>query len=113
MKNITFFVMILGCLSAFILGGCAEKGAVLESDFYVQIHGKAEQAGNKKDYVYNVEGINEDGKKKVVSFFVDKPCQEGTLVRVPRRYDGYTGKPNVIKAEDLPEKLKEQFHMEK
>lgn len=72
--------MILGCLSAFILGGCAEKGAVLESDFYVQIHGKAEQAGNKKDYVYNVEGINEDGKKKSCHFLLT------SLVKRERSY---------------------------
>ncbi|KFK83491.1 hypothetical protein DK44_2403 [Bacillus atrophaeus] len=43
MKNMSVFIIILGCLSVFVLGGCAERGAVLESDYYVQIHGKAEK----------------------------------------------------------------------
>lgn len=106
------FIIILGCLSVFVLGGCAERGAVLESDYYVQIHGKAEKNENKNNYVYNLEGYNEKGKKKMVSFFVEKPYQEGDIVRVPRSYDGYTGEPEAIKSDKLPEKIKDRFNLE-
>lgn len=61
MKNMSIFIIILGCLSVFILGGCADQGAVLESDYYVQIHGKAEKNKNNSNYVYNLEGYNEKG----------------------------------------------------
>ncbi|MCY9112495.1 YxeA family protein [Bacillus atrophaeus] len=113
MKNMSFFIIILGCLSVFILGGCADRGAILESDYYVQIHGKAEKNENKNNYVYNLEGYNEKGKKKMVSFFVEKPYQEGDIVRVPRSYDGYTGEPEAIKSDKLPEKIKDRFNLEK
>ncbi|MGY3839505.1 YxeA family protein [Bacillus atrophaeus] len=113
MKNMSVFIIILGCLSVFVLGGCADRGAVLESDYYVQIHGKAEKNENKNNYVYNLEGYNEKGKKKTVSFFVEKPYQEGDIVRVPRSYDGYTGEPEAIKSDKLPEKIKDQFNLEK
>lgn len=106
------FIIILGCLSVFVLGGCADRGAVLESDYYVQIHGKAEKNENKNNYVYNLEGYNEKGKKKMVSFFVEKPYQEGDIVRVPRSYDGYTGEPEAIKSDKLPEKIKDRFNLE-
>ncbi|MCY9166738.1 YxeA family protein [Bacillus atrophaeus] len=112
MKNMSVFIIILGCLSVFVLGGCADRGA-LESDYYVQIHGKAEKNENKNNYVYNLEGYNEKGKKKMVSFFVEKPYQEGDIVRVPRSYDGYTGEPDAIKSDKLPEKIKDRFNLEK
>ncbi|MCY8934682.1 YxeA family protein [Bacillus atrophaeus] len=112
MKNMSVFIIILGCLSAFVLGGCADRGAVLESDYYVQIHGKAEKNENKNNYVYNLEGYNEKGKKKMVSFFVEKPYQEGDIVRVPRSYDGYTGEPEAIKSDKVPEKIKDRFNLE-
>ncbi|WP_406795361.1 YxeA family protein [Bacillus velezensis] len=113
MKNMSIFIIILGCLSVFILGGCADQGAVLESDYYVQIHGKAEKNKNNSNYVYNLEGYNEKGKKKMVSFFVEKPYQEGDIVRIPRSYEGYTGESEAIKAEKLPEKIKDRFNIEK
>ncbi|MCI3194182.1 YxeA family protein [Bacillus sp. HU-1818] len=113
MKNMSVFIIILGCLSVFILGGCADRGTILESDYYVQINGKAEKNENKNNYVYNLEGYNEKGKKKMVSFFVEKPYQEGDIVRVPRSYDGYTGEPEAIKSDKLPEKIKDRFNLEK
>ncbi|MCY9109092.1 YxeA family protein [Bacillus atrophaeus] len=67
---------------------------------------------NKNNYVYNLEGYNEKGKKKMVSFFVEKPYQEGDIVRVPRSYDGYTGEPEAIKSDKLPEKIKDRFNLE-
>ncbi|WP_406621906.1 YxeA family protein [Bacillus atrophaeus] len=113
MKNMSVFIIILGCLSVFILGGCADRGAILKSDYYVQIHGKAEKNENKNNYIYNLEGYNEKGKKKMVSFFVEKPYQEGDIVRVPRSYDGYTEEPEAIKSDKLPEKIKARFNLEK
>ncbi|WP_268365069.1 YxeA family protein [Bacillus haynesii] len=108
MKKIAFFVLILSCMPVFLLTACNQKNVKLESDYYVQIHDQAEKAPNKQ-YVYNLEGYNKDGKKKVVSFFVDKPYPKGTLVRVPRSYDGYTGMPAVMKTDELPDKIKDQF----
>ncbi|AEB23701.1 MULTISPECIES: YxeA family protein [Bacillus amyloliquefaciens group] len=113
MKKMTVFIIVLSCLSVFMLGGCADRGAVLESDYYVQIHGKAEKNENKDNYVYNLEGYNEKGKKKLVSFFVEKPYQEGDIVRVPRSHDGYTGEPEAIKSDKLPEKIKDRFNLKK
>ncbi|MSO00716.1 hypothetical protein BHT95_19215 [Bacillus paralicheniformis] len=110
MKKMVFFVLILSCMPVFLLTACNQKNAKLESDYYVQIHDQAEKAPNSQ-YVYNLEGYNKDGKKKVVSFFVDKPYSKGTLVRVPRSYDGYTGKPAVMKADELPDKIKDQFDL--
>ncbi|KFK81491.1 hypothetical protein DK44_2404 [Bacillus atrophaeus] len=48
----------------------------------------------------------------MVSFFVEKPYQEGDIVRVPRSYDGYTGEPEAIKSDKLPEKIKDRFNLE-
>lgn len=49
----------------------------------------------------------------MVSFFVEKPYQEGDIVRVPRSYEGYTGGSEAIKAEKLPEKIKDRFNIVK
>lgn len=79
MKKMTVFIIVLGCLSVFMLGGCADRGAVLESDYYVQIHGKAEKNENKDNYVYNLEGYNEKGKKKWSLSLLKSLIKKGTL----------------------------------
>ncbi|WP_241747053.1 hypothetical protein [Lysinibacillus sphaericus] len=48
--------------------------------------------------------------EKVVSFFAEKPFEKGTIVRVPRSYDGYTGDPQVMNVDELPKTIKENFN---
>lgn len=113
MKDIKFLVVLFSCLSVIMLVGCSENGVMLEEDYYVRIEGKAEQtANNENQYVYNLNGFDKDGNEKVVSFFVDKPYEEGTLIRIPRSLEGYTGEAKVIGIDELPEKVKEKFNLD-
>ncbi|MFJ8260399.1 YxeA family protein [Rummeliibacillus sp. NPDC094406] len=101
-KSLTIF----SCLVIFILVGCGKKDVVLEKDYYVKIDEEAEQTNNKEQYVYNLKGYDENGDEKVVYFYVDKPYKKGTLLRVPRSLEGYTGSNEVIEAYELPKEVK-------
>ncbi|MBD8005782.1 DUF1093 domain-containing protein [Bacillus norwichensis] len=102
---------ILSCLAAFMLVGCGKKEVILENDYYVQIDEEPEETNNEGQYVYNVEGIDEKGNKKVVYFYVEEPYEIGTVLRVPRSVEGYTGDPEVVEADDLSDEIKEKLHL--
>ncbi|MFE0505940.1 YxeA family protein [Peribacillus butanolivorans] len=110
MKTIKFLT-ILSCLTIFMLVGCGKKDVVFEKDYYVQIEGEAEQTNNEGQDVYNLKGFDENGNEKIVSFFVDKPYEEGTLLRIPRSFEGYTGNAKVIEADELPKEIKKKFNL--
>ncbi|MFB7157372.1 MULTISPECIES: DUF1093 domain-containing protein [unclassified Lysinibacillus] len=108
MKMMKFMAMTI--LLATFLVGCGEKGALIEKDYYVQIN-EEEQTPNSNGYfVYALEGYDKDGNEKVVSFFAEKPFEKGTIVRVPRSLDGYTGEPQVMNGDELPKNIKEKFN---
>ncbi|WMT40444.1 YxeA family protein [Paenibacillus sp. D2_2] len=111
MKGIKLLVAIFSCVSVLMLFGCSNENKVMfEEDYYVQIGDKVEQSTqNDEQYIYNVTGYDKDGKEKVVSFFSEKMYDKGTLIRIPRSLEGYTGEPTVIGADELPVKVKEKL----
>jgi len=113
MKGIKLLVTIFSCLAMLMLFGCSNENKVLfEKDYFVQIGDKVEKsAHNDEQYIYNVTGYDKDGEEKVVSFFLGKMYDKGTLIRVPRSLEGYTGEPTVIGADELPWKVKEKLDL--
>jgi uncharacterized protein (TIGR01655 family) len=113
MKGIKLLVAMFSCVSVLMLFGCSnENKALFEKDYYVQIGDKVEQSvHNNEQYIYNVTGYDNDGNEKVVSFFSEKMYDKGTLIRIPRSLEGYTGEPTVIGADELPEKVKEKLSL--
>ncbi|WP_068984431.1 MULTISPECIES: YxeA family protein [Lysinibacillus] len=101
---------LLSCLTIFTLVGCSSNDVALEKDYYVQIQGKAEKTNNEGQYVYNLNGYDKDGNEKIVSFFVEEMFEEGTILLVPRSYDGYTGEIKVIHEDELPKEIKKKFN---
>lgn len=108
MKKMKFMAMAI--LFATFLVGCGEKGALVEKDYYVQINEEEQTPNSNGQYVYTIEGYDKDGNEKVVSFFAEKPFEKGTIVRVPRSLDGYTGDPQVMNVDELPKTIKENFN---
>lgn len=107
MKKMKFMVMTI--LFATFLVGCGEKGALIEKDYYVQINEEQKTPDSNGTYVYTIEGYDKDGNEKVVSFFAEQPFAKGTILRVPRSLEGYTGEPQVMHGNELPKKIKEKF----
>ncbi|WP_195575096.1 YxeA family protein [Paenibacillus sp. 1001270B_150601_E10] len=101
--------MIISIVAILMLAGCGGKEVLLEKDYYVQVAGSPEQTKNEQQYIYNITGFDKNGNEQVVYFYVEEPYKEGTLLRVPRSSEGYTGNPTVIEENDLPAKVKEIF----
>ncbi|GIN92862.1 hypothetical protein J6TS1_48420 [Siminovitchia terrae] len=110
MKMIKAFA-IFSCLATFMLVGCGKKEVIIEKDYYVQIDEEPEQTNNEGQYVYNIKGFEGNGNEKVVYFYVEEPYEIGTLLRVPRSIEGYTGDPEVIEADDLSKEVKEKLNL--
>ncbi|KOS60337.1 DUF1093 domain-containing protein [Lysinibacillus agricola] len=108
MKKMKFITITL--LFTILLVGCGEKGALIEKDFYVQINEEAQTPEGNSNYVYVVDGYDKDGNEKVITFFVEKPFEKGTIIRVPRSLEGYTGDPEVMNVDELPNNIKEKFN---
>ena len=102
------FIAFTFLLTIFLVG-CGEKGALIEKDYYVQINEELQTQNSNGHYIYALEGYDKDGNKKVVSFFAEKPFEKGTIVRVPRSLDGYTGEPQVMNGDEIPKNIKEKF----
>ena len=109
--KLTKVLLLCSCLAIFTLVGCSQKNTMLEKEYYVQIEGKAEKTNNEGQYVYNVTGYDKNGHEKIVSFFVEEMFKEGTILAVPRSYDGYTGDVKVIEKEDLPKAVQSKFKL--
>lgn len=107
MKIIKFFAITI--LFSTFLVGCGDKGALIEKDYYVQINEELQTPNSNGHYVYALEGFDKDGNEKVVSFFAEKSFKKGTIIRIPRSLEGYTGDPQVINVDDLPKNIKEKF----
>ncbi|MGE8004285.1 DUF1093 domain-containing protein [Lysinibacillus sp. NPDC093216] len=108
MKIMKFLAMTI--LFTTFLVGCGDKGALIEKDYYVQINEELQTPNSNGHFVYALEGYDKDGNEKVVSFFAEKPYKKGTIVRVPRGLEGYTGDPKVMNVDDLPENVKGKFN---
>ncbi|MFJ7915516.1 MULTISPECIES: DUF1093 domain-containing protein [Lysinibacillus] len=108
MKIMKFLAITI--LFTTFLVGCGDKGAMIEKDYYVQINEELQTPNSNGHFVYALEGYDKDGNEKVVSFFAEKPFKKGTIVRVPRSLEGYTGDPKVINVDDLPENVKGKFN---
>ena len=102
---------IFSCLATFMLVGCGKKEVMYEKDYFVQIDEEAEQTNNEGQYVYNVKGFDENGNEKVVYFYVEEPYKKGTLLRLPRSLEGYTGDPEVIEADILSKEVKKKLNL--
>ncbi|MFJ8103126.1 DUF1093 domain-containing protein [Lysinibacillus sp. NPDC096212] len=107
--NIMKFLAMTILFTTFLVG-CGDKGALIEKDYYVQINEELQTPNSNGHFVYALEGYDKDGNEKVVSFFAEKPYKKGTIVRVPRSLEGYTGDPKVMNVDDLPENVKGKFN---
>ena len=108
MKIMKFLAITI--LFTTFLVGCGDKGALIEKDYYVQINEELQTPNSNGHFVYALEGYDKDGNEKVVGFFAEKPFKKGTIVCVPRSLEGYTGDPEVMNMDDLPENIKGKFN---
>lgn len=109
MKMMKFIAMTI--LFATLLVGCGEKGALIEKDYFIQINEELQTPNSNGHYVYALEGGDEEGNEQVVSFFAEKAYDKGTLLRVPRSLQGYTGEPEVIQADEVPKNIKGNLNL--
>ncbi|MBT2618893.1 MULTISPECIES: YxeA family protein [unclassified Bacillus (in: firmicutes)] len=108
MKTIKFLLTVFSCLAVFMLVSCGKDSAMFEKDYYVKIGENEQTPDDNGEYVYILKGFDKSGKEKVVTFFVDKPFKKGTIVRVPRSYNGHTGIAEEIKVNGLPQNIKKK-----
>ncbi|HLQ73058.1 MAG TPA: YxeA family protein [Bacillota bacterium] len=104
MKKLTLVLFIL-CTA---LVACSSEESLFVKDYYVHVT-ESYDTERDHDYVYILDGYDENGKEKLITFYVDEPLDIGTVMEVPTQADGYTGDVKEIDMEKVPEKAQESF----
>ncbi|MFL7944397.1 YxeA family protein (plasmid) [Priestia megaterium] len=82
----------------------------MKNDYYAQITESAYTINkDSHQYIYSLNGFDEHGKEKSLTFSVDKPYKKGTLVVVTRTKAGYTGDVHVVKENQLPSTVQKKL----
>lgn len=102
MKKITLTLSLV----LITLFACSPVEEATEKEYFVEIY-EDYDTEREADYVYILDGFDENGKEKLITFSVEEKLERGSFYKVPTSLDGYTGDAEEVSSDDLPKKAKE------
>jgi len=63
----------------------------------------------KDQYVYILNGYDEKGNERLITFYTEEPLEENSFVKVRTDLNGYTDKPSEINIGYVPDVAMEKI----
>ena len=78
-----------------MLTGCNQVMGFIEKDYYVYLNEDYNTFHNDQ-YVYILNGYDEKGNERLITFYTEEPLENNTFVKVRTDLNGYTDIPKEI-----------------
>ncbi len=114
-KYLSVILLVFVFSFTFILEGCSDSNlynCLNTSECYVQVLDAIEnKSEGKTTYDYNLTGYDKDGNPKDVKLNESKRLRKNAYLRVKLKANNEVMRWSEVQVNDLPEKVKEKFHL--